>query len=64
MGAGNPPEDLTEISTIKYDKLLPHQFSGHARRVTIGDLKKQRLAIKNMRRAVNGLPPKASYAEI
>lgn len=49
---------------MKYDKLIPHQFSGHARRVTIGDLKKQRLTIKNMRRAENGLPPKASYAEI
>lgn len=49
---------------MKYDKLLPHRFSDHARRVTIGDLKKQRLAMKNMRRAEHGLPPKTSYAEI
>jgi hypothetical protein len=31
---------------------------------TIGQLKAERLQIKNMRRAENGMPPKATYAEI
>lgn len=31
---------------------------------TIGMVKADRLRIKNMRRAENGLPPKATYAEI
>lgn len=30
----------------------------------IGQMKAQRLRIKNMRRAQNGLPPKANYAKI
>ena len=31
---------------------------------TVGDMKAERLAIKNERRAKHGLPPKATYAEI
>lgn len=49
---------------MKYDNYIPHAFSAHARRVTIGNMKTQRLAMKNMRRAENGLPPKKSYSEI
>ena len=32
--------------------------------VTIGMVKSERLRMKNLRRAENGLPPKATYAEI
>jgi hypothetical protein len=31
---------------------------------TIGQIKAERLSMKNSRRAANGLPPKTSYAEI
>lgn len=34
------------------------------RAVTVGMLKQHRLAMKNARRAANGLPAKASYSEI
>ena len=47
-----------------YDKYQPHQQSAHSRKVTIGHLKAERLLIKNIRRQQNGLPPKATYAEI
>lgn len=47
-----------------YDHLSPHYQSRHSQRVTIGSLKAERLRIKNMRRAENSLPPKATYAEI
>ena len=36
----------------------------NAKSPSIGRLKLQRLRIKNMRRVQNGLPPKATYAEI
>lgn len=49
---------------MKYDKLLPHRFSDHARRQNIGQLKQERLDKKNQRRAAHGLTAKKSYAEI
>ncbi len=33
-------------------------------RKTVGDMKAERLRVKNERRAKAGLPPKASYSEI
>ena len=55
----------TEIKDIKnYDHCRPGRQSSHSMTVTIGDLKAERLRMKNLRRAENGLPPKASYAEI
>lgn len=47
-----------------YDHLSPHPQSKHSQKITIGFLKKERLAMKNYRRAINGLPPKKTYAEI
>ena len=47
-----------------YDKYQANKQSKHSRKVTIGHLKAQRLIIKNIRRAKNGLPPKSTYAEI
>lgn len=49
---------------MKYDKLIPHRFSDHARLWNIAMLKAQRLTIKNARRALHGLPPKKTYAEV
>lgn len=49
---------------MKYDNHMPHAFSNHARRWSIGMLKKVRLAVKNERRAQHGLPPRKTYAEI
>lgn len=55
----------TDIKDIKnYDHCGPGRQSAHSQHVTIGGLKADRLRIKNLRRAENGLPPKASYAEI
>jgi hypothetical protein len=48
---------------MKYDHQLPHAFSAHARRWTIGMLKAARLIVKNARRAKHGLPRK-EYSEI
>ena len=58
--------DLKTSSIMKhnYDKHLPHRFSGHARKINIGQLKAERLRVKNERRAKHGLPPKAYYSEI
>lgn len=47
-----------------YDHIRPSRQTAHSTLVTIGDLKAQRLRIKNSRRAMNGLPPKLTYAEI
>ena len=47
-----------------YDHCRPSSQSSHSCVITIGNLKAERLRIKNMRRAENGLPPKATYAEI
>jgi hypothetical protein len=46
-----------------YDR---HQMfrSPNRRAITIGNLKADRLAAKNRRRAANGQPPKSSYADI
>ena len=49
---------------MNYDKHLPHRFSEHSRRVTIGQLQDERLRVKNERRAKHGLPPRKSYFEI
>jgi hypothetical protein len=49
---------------MKYDKLIPHSFSDHSRKMRIGQLKAERLRVKNDRRAKHGLPPKAHYSEI
>jgi hypothetical protein len=38
--------------------------SRHSRKITVQQIKKDRLAIKNERRMKNGLPPKKTYAEI
>lgn len=46
------------------DKLLPHAFSDHSRKIRIGQLKAERLRVKNDRRAKHGLPAKAHYFEI
>lgn len=55
---------IAKKSTTNYDHCRPHAQSPHSENVTIGYLKAERLRIKNLRRAENGLPPKASYAEI
>jgi hypothetical protein len=55
---------ISRTSTKNYDHCKPHAQSSHTENVTIGYLKSERLRIKNMRRAENGLPPKATYAEI
>jgi hypothetical protein len=47
-----------------YSKYRVNQQSRHSTPVTVARIKADRLAIKNKRRAQNGLPPKASYAEI
>lgn len=49
---------------MKYDKQLPHPFSDHSRKVRIGQLKAERLLVKNERRAKHGLPPRKSYSDI
>lgn len=49
---------------MNYDKHLPHRFTDHSRKLTIGKLKVERLRVKNERRAKHGLPPFTSYAEI
>lgn len=49
---------------MNYDHYQISPQSKHAQRVTIGQAKAQRLRIKNLRRAENGLPPKARYSEI
>lgn len=54
----------TEMESKNYDHCTPGNQSSHSRRVTIGQAKADRLRIKNLRRAENGLPPKATYAEI
>ena len=46
----------------KYDNAILLQ--GPYSRVTLGGAKAERLRKKNERRATNGLPPKATYAEI
>lgn len=47
-----------------YDGFQPHRQSDHGHKITVGHLKAERLRVKNMRRAQNGLPPVKSYAEI
>jgi len=49
---------------MNYDRLLPHAFSEHSRKIRIGQLKAERLLVKNERRAKHGLPPKVHYSEI
>lgn len=57
-------ENLKNREVKNYDHCRPHAQAAHSENVTIGYLKADRLRIKNLRRAENGLPPKASYAEI
>ena len=47
-----------------YDNHLINRQSKHSRPISIGMLKAERLRIKNMRRAENGLAPKPTYAAI
>lgn len=47
-----------------YENARLNRQSSHSAPVSVGQAKAQRLRIKNMRRADNGLPPKATYAEI
>jgi len=52
-----------EIKTYDHCRIYPHN-NRPVQVVTIGQAKAQRLRVKNLRRADNGLPPKATYAEI
>ena len=49
---------------MKFDNHLPHHFTDHSRKMTIGKLKAERLRVKNERRAKHGLPPFTSYSQI
>ena len=40
-----------------WDYALPHRQSEHSKHVTVGQLKAERLRVRNERRAANGLPP-------
>jgi len=42
---------------VNFDGALPHRQSAHSKHVTVGQLKAERLRVRNERRAANGLPP-------
>lgn len=55
---------FTKLCMKDYSNYLIRKFSDHARRVTVAEAKAVRLRVRNIRRKKNGLPPKATYAEI
>jgi hypothetical protein len=58
------PQAVTDKRVARVNQLLPHAFSDHAHRWTVGMLKKERLLRKNQRRAIMCLPPVADYVNI
>ena len=42
---------------INFDAALPHRQSDHSKHHTVGQVKAERLRVRNERRAANGLPP-------
>ena len=42
---------------VNYDACLPHKQSDHTKHATVGQMKAERLRVRNERRAANGLPP-------
>ena len=55
------PNTNTKVQINPYDAMLPSKQSKHSRHVTVGDLKAERLRVRNERRAANGLPPVDKY---
>jgi hypothetical protein len=51
------------VQMKNYDKFTMFRRPNR-RSVTIGDLKRHRLLMKNSRRAANGMAPKSNYSEI
>lgn len=48
-----------------YDKAkVPAPWGKHGATLTIGEVKAERLRVKNARREVNGLQPLKSYAQL
>jgi hypothetical protein len=58
------PSYYHDTNMKNYDKYQIGRMSRHARKVTIGMAKAERLRVKNERRAKNVLPPLKSYAEV
>jgi hypothetical protein len=75
MAPNQPQPGKTDMSLTSKAKLyaqrigiiqrcVPHAFSKHSKKWTIGQLKLERLRVKNERRAKHGLPPVTDYALI
>lgn len=60
----NIPERIQALKDRFKAKTYDHLRPNRGCNKVIGMLKAERLRIKNLRRAENGLPPKNTYAEI